>query len=103
VGEAITLTAEHQQLHDHLETLSGSAFDRAFVEAVIRELQLAIRQFGQQNGSLSSSQLRGHASNYALSMSTTLAIAHDLAGRVGACVPANGNGNGNGRCNGNGN
>jgi hypothetical protein len=86
----------HQQLHDRLEGLSGSAFDRAFVEAVIGELQTGIRQFSQQNGSLRSAALRGHASDQVLGMSTTLARARDLAGRVGACVPDNGPCNGNG-------
>jgi hypothetical protein len=101
VGQRIVLTSAHQQLHDRLEALAGSAFDRAFVEAIMRELQTAIREYGQQNGSLSSSSLRSHASERVSNMSTILARARDLAGRVGACVPDNGNGNG--RCPSNGN
>jgi len=41
----ITLSKEHQQLKDRLVKLSGSAFDREYINAMVQEHQKDIREF----------------------------------------------------------
>ena len=55
----IQLTPEHQRTYERLSMLSGAAFDRAFIDLMVREHQQAIREFEEQS----------HAHGYTISSS----------------------------------
>jgi putative membrane protein len=50
----IPLSQQHQQLRDRLSKLSGDAFDRQYVNAMVTEHQKDIRQFEREVGSQTS-------------------------------------------------
>jgi len=54
----IPLSQEHRQLQDRLSKLSGSDFDREYMNAMVNEHRKAITFFEQQSGRQNSSQNR---------------------------------------------
>ncbi len=50
----ISMSKQHQQTRDRLSKLSGDAFDREYVNAMVTEHQKAIREFEREAGSQSS-------------------------------------------------
>lgn len=75
-----------QATYDRLYRLSGSAFDRAFVPAIIQLHQTAIARLRSQGAS--SDRLQQYSRELLPDLQAHLAMARELAGRVGVDLPS---------------
>lgn len=79
-----SLSPEHEQLRQELAGLSGSAFDRRYMEAQIAEHRRAINLFEETAEEAESAQLRRFASNTLPTLETHLQRARQVAQEVGS-------------------
>jgi putative membrane protein len=77
VSQTVTLNASQQQTFNELSQLTGSAFDRAFVAAMIQSHEIAIARFQQQAQS-GEPLLRDYAQGYLSALQAHLRMVRDL-------------------------
>jgi putative membrane protein len=79
-----TLTPDRQQLQDRLERLSGPEFDRAYIEAMVREHQRAITKFENQVRTGRDVQAKNYAADQLDHLRHHLENARDIQFRLDA-------------------
>ncbi len=77
-----------QATYDRLYRLSGSGFDRAFVPAIIQLHQSIIARMRSQGSNAASNGLQQYTREVLPDLQQHLAMARDLAGRVGVELPS---------------
>lgn len=72
-----------KQEADHLKSLSGSAFDKAYAQAMVKDHRKAIKLFGMESASGSDPDLKQFASTTLPALKTHLQMAEQLPGGSG--------------------
>ena len=83
VTSNITLDSSEQQLRTQLAQLSGSAFDRVYMAATVRDHQTTLARIRQASSS-ATPEVRDYARGILSSVLTHLSIARDIATRIGS-------------------
>jgi putative membrane protein len=78
------LSAKDQGLMNRLSKLSGPAFDKAYMSAMVKDHETDIALFQHEAGAGSNPDLKGFASGTLPTLQEHLSLAKDAAGSVGA-------------------
>lgn len=93
----VSLPAEpmpmQKQEADHLKSLSGSAFDKAYAQAMVKDHRKAIKLFGMESASGSDPDLKQFASTTLPALKMHLQMAEQLPGGSGMRHDATDHGN----------
>jgi putative membrane protein len=76
------LAPQHKALHSRLEKLSGEQFDRAYMEAMVKDHRKAVALFKRESTSGKDPDLKGFASKTVPTLEHHLKQAQDLAGKT---------------------
>ncbi|HVY92068.1 MAG TPA: DUF4142 domain-containing protein, partial [Bryobacteraceae bacterium] len=79
-----TMTSEDQALYDKLQGLSGSQFDKTYMEAMVKDHQKDINDFQQEADNGKDSEVKSFASRTLPTLREHLQMAKDAAAAVGA-------------------
>ena len=78
-----SLSAEHQQVRDKLNTLTGAEFDREYMRVMVADHTKAVAGFENEAGSGSDADMKNWASNKLSTLREHKQMAQDLATKVG--------------------
>jgi putative membrane protein len=78
------ITTKDQALKTHLSSLSGDAFDKAYMSAMVKDHQTDIAEFEKEANSGTDSDLKSFASKTLPTLKEHLSLAKNTADSVGA-------------------
>jgi putative membrane protein len=90
------LKPKDQKTYDHLSSLSGAAFDKAYAEDMVRDHMHDVHAFRQEANNGTNGQIKSFASQTLPTLQEHLKLAKEMAGSVGAPVGKGRHGNGSG-------
>lgn len=83
-----TLDAPHKAIRDRLAKLSGAAFDKAYMQDMVKDHTKDVASFGREAKSGKDEDVKGFASRTLPTLEEHLKMAREAAGKVGAGAKA---------------
>jgi putative membrane protein len=86
-----SLDAKDQALYDKLSGLSGTSFDKAYMQAMVKDHKMDIAEFQKESNAGKDQDIRSFASSTLPTLQTHLQLAHQAASKTGISATAEAN------------